>query len=50
MDELIINCPRYGNRKYLINSRVAIHVQEKAINDILKYFHPGAIIDITTIF
>ena len=50
MDEMIINCPRFGTYKYLINNRVAIHVQEKAIEDILKYYHPEAIIDITTIF
>jgi len=50
MDELIINCPRFGTHKYLINNKVAIHVAEKTIEDILKYYHPEAIIDITTIF
>jgi hypothetical protein len=46
MSELIIDCPVYGHEKYLINTVVPLHVQEKAINDILKYFSPEATIDI----
>jgi hypothetical protein len=38
MNELVINDPKWGEKKYLINARVAIHVQEKAINEILQYF------------
>ncbi len=29
-------------KKYMINTQVAIHVQEKACEDILKYFPPNA--------
>jgi len=28
--------------KYMINTQVAIHVQEQTCNDILKYFPPDA--------
>ena len=29
-------------KKYMINTQVAIHVQEQTCNDILKYFPPDA--------
>lgn len=29
-------------KKYMINTQVAIHVQEKACQDILKHFPPDA--------
>ena len=29
-------------KKYMINTQVTIHVQEKACEDILKYFPPDA--------
>jgi hypothetical protein len=50
MNKLIIDCPINGHKEYLIQDRVAIHVQEKAIQDILKYFHPEAGIDIINLF
>jgi hypothetical protein len=38
MNELIIKDPKWGTQKYKINATTAIHVQEKTINEILKYF------------
>jgi len=38
MNELIINDPKWGKQVYKLNNRVAIHVQEAAIERILKYF------------
>ena len=49
LGKLIVNCPVYGREEYLINTEVAIHVQESAINNILKYFSDQAIIDIEEI-
>jgi hypothetical protein len=50
MNKLIIDCPVNGHKEYLIQDKVAIHVQEKAINDLLKYFHPESVIDIINLF
>lgn len=50
MSLLIIDCPKWGHEEYLINTDTALHVQESAINGILKYFSPEAIIDIKKIF
>jgi hypothetical protein len=50
MNKLIIDCPVNGHKEYLIQDQVAIHVQEKAINDILKAFHPESVIDIVNLF
>jgi hypothetical protein len=50
MSTLIINCPRWGYEEYLINTKVPLHVQEAAINGILKYFSSEAVIDIIKIF
>lgn len=43
--KLIIDCPKYGHDEYLINTEVAIHVQEADVTRILKYFSNEAIID-----
>lgn len=50
MSTLIINCPKYGHHEYLINTRMAMHVQDKTVNDILKYYSPEANIDFVKIF
>lgn len=50
MSTLIIDCPKWGHEEYLINTEVPLHVQEAAINGILKYFSPEAAIDIVKIF
>ena len=49
MSKLIVNCPKYGLEEFLINTVVPLHVQESAINNILKYFSPEATIDIKKI-
>lgn len=49
LSKLIVNCPKYGHEEFLINTEVAIHVQEYTINNILKYFSDQAIIDIEEI-
>ena len=43
--KLIINCPKYGLDEYIINTQVADHVQDEAVNRILKYYSAEAIID-----
>ena len=50
MGELIIDCPKYGHKTYLINTQVADHVVDKACEDILKYYHPEAVIDFKQLF
>ncbi len=45
LGKLIIDCPKYGHDEYLINTEVAIHVQEADVTRILKYFSDEAIID-----
>jgi hypothetical protein len=50
MGELIIDCPKYGHKTYLINTQVADHVVDKACADILKYYHPEAVIDFKQLF
>lgn len=50
MSKLIIDCPLNGYQEYLINTNTAIHVQEKTVNDILKYYSPEATIDFKKIF
>lgn len=50
MSNLIIDCPVNGYNEYLINTIVPLHVQESAINNILKYFSPEATIDIKKLF
>ena len=49
LSKLIIDCPVYGHDEYLINTEVAIHVQENDISRILKYFSNEAIIDFVKI-
>lgn len=49
MSTLIIDCPKWGHKEYLINTQVPLHVQESAINGILKYFSHEAVIDIVKI-
>lgn len=50
MGKLIIDCPKYGHSEYLINTQVADHVVDKACADILKCFHPEAVIDFIQLF
>jgi hypothetical protein len=50
MSKLIINCPSFGHHEYLINTATAVHVQDKTVNDILKYYSSEAVIDFITIF
>lgn len=45
LSKMIIDCPKYGHDEFLINTQVAIHVQEDTINRILKNFSSEAIID-----
>tara|TARA_R100000951_G_scaffold90821_2_gene79132 strand:- start:7 stop:168 length:162 start_codon:yes stop_codon:yes gene_type:complete len=45
LGKLIVDCPKYGHDEYLINTEVAIHVQEATIERILKYHSDEAIID-----
>jgi len=45
LGKLIVNCPVYGREEYLINTEVAIHVQEATIERILKYHPDEAVID-----
>jgi hypothetical protein len=45
LGKLIVDCPKYGHDEYLINTEVAIHVQEANIERILKYHSDEAIID-----
>ena len=45
LKKLIVECPVYGHDEYLINTEVAIHVQEATIERILKYHSDEAIID-----
>ena len=40
LEYMIIN-DRGKQHKYMINTQVAIHVQEKACEDILKHFTPN---------
>ena len=50
MGELIIECPRYGNHNYLINTEVADHVVDKACEGILKHYHPEAVINFKQLY
>lgn len=50
MGKLIINCPVYGRKEYLINTQVADNVVDKACEDILKHYHPEAVIDFIQLF
>tara|TARA_E500000178_G_C16477545_1_gene511562 strand:+ start:38 stop:199 length:162 start_codon:yes stop_codon:yes gene_type:complete len=45
LGKLIVDCPKYGHDEFLINTQVAIHVQESAVTNILKYFSDEAVID-----
>ena len=45
LSKLIVDCPKYGREEFLINTEVAIHVQEKTCQDILKYFPDDVEID-----
>ncbi len=45
LGKLIVDCPNYGHEEYLINTEVAIHVQEDTIARILKYHSDEAVID-----
>ena len=36
LSKLIIDCPKYGHEEFLINTEVAIHVQEANVTRILK--------------
>ena len=45
LGKLIVDCPKYGRDEFLINTEVAIHVQEAAVANILKYFSDEAVID-----
>jgi len=49
LSKLIVDCPKHGHEEFLINTEVAIHVQEYTINNILKYFSDQATIDIEEI-
>ena len=42
---VIIDCPKYGHIECIINTEVADHVQDEAVNKILKYYSNEAIID-----
>ncbi len=50
MGELIIDCPRYGHKTYLIQTQVADHVVDKAVSDILRHYHPEAAIDFKQLY
>jgi len=45
LGKLIIDCPKYGHVECIINTEVADHVQDEAVNKILKYYSNEAIID-----
>lgn len=45
LGKLIVDCPVYGHEEYLINTDVAIHVQEATIDRLLKYHPDEAVID-----
>jgi len=50
MGELIIDCPRYGHKTYLINTQVIEKQMDDTINNILKYYHPESIIDFKELY
>ncbi len=50
MGELIIECPRNGNHKYLINTQVDDHVIDKTCSDILKHYHPESVINFIELY
>ena len=45
MGKLIIDCPRFGHKEYLINTQTSDKVVDKTCNDILAWFTPQAAID-----
>jgi len=45
LGKLIVDCPFYGREEYFINTSVDEHVQDAAIERILKYHSNEAIID-----
>lgn len=45
LGKLIINCPKWGHKEYVVNTEVAPHVLDADIERILKYYSPEAIVD-----
>lgn len=50
MGELIIDCPRYGHKKYLINTQVSDKQIDQTCDYILKHYHPEAIINFKQLY
>jgi hypothetical protein len=50
MGELIIECPRFGSHSYLINTQVIEKQLDNTVENILKYYHPEALIDFKQLY